>query len=129
MPQVLHHLLCAQLHAEEPAVYSVLLDRRRAAAADVKVLFAAARHGALQGLLHIYETLDEDALQFVAEALPIVSEAMEDTDSRVRQVRTCTLVRKLFAFTRIYHFACEAKSTAWHWLHRLRCERCVYLTP
>lgn len=46
---------------------------------------AAARRSALSGLLVMYETLREGALIF-DDAIPIASEAMEDSDPAVRQV-------------------------------------------
>ena len=45
----------------------------------------AMRLGSLHGLSTLYGALGDAALPHVAEALPIVSELMEDSDAEVRQ--------------------------------------------
>lgn len=77
------------MHARDPAAQlSRLLRGETAEKALLHEITAAARRGALSGLLIMYETLRDGALIFVDDALPIASEAMEDTDPAVREVIT-----------------------------------------
>lgn len=84
--RVLHRSLCAEVRAKDPAAQLTRLLRSETT--EVVLLHeiaAAARRSALSGLLVMYETLREGALIF-DDAIPIASEAMEDSDPAVRQV-------------------------------------------
>ena len=71
--QALHHRLCHAAACEDFAE------------ADLQMFTSCKRLGALQGLNAMYSVLGDAALSHVAEALPIVSELMEDADLNVRR--------------------------------------------
>lgn len=81
-----------------------------ATATLVQRAVAAARRALFKALLVIYETLGEGALAFAAEASPIASEAMEDFDPAVRQVRLLSL--RVYMENYTYRKPCSRKMLA-----------------